>query len=155
MLYSCCSVLTVVLLAEASEPGLPEIERDYTVVSPTKKTGQPLAILIPPASIARIILVKRLTTSKGAPRANSEVNPDELFVQAFKSPAKARDWGLLATERTASEFVLVTKKGELYRVEILNDLRSKGEATALLVYGKGFSCRYDLDLSKKGSPTGK
>jgi hypothetical protein len=50
---------------------------------------------------------------------------------------------------------LVTKKGDLYRVEGLYDLRRRGAVTALLVYGKGFSCRYDLGLAKKDGPTGK
>lgn len=148
MIQSCC-MLTVVLLAAADEPAptLPPIERDFTVISPTKKAGQPLATLIPPASIARIVLTRSWTT--GAPTAKPELTPEELIAHAFKSSTKGQNWGLLATERTGSEFILLTKKGEFYRMEVLYDsMRLKG-ASALLIYGKGFSCRYDLNLAKK------
>lgn len=139
MLYPSC-IAAVALLAAGAEPALPKIERDFRVVSPTKKAGQPLAQLIPPESITRIILANSRTY--GNPR--TEFDPDELIARAFKSSTKGSIWGLLATERTASEFLIVTKKGDIYRLVVLCDRRQKGAVAALLVYGKGFSCRYDL-----------
>lgn len=141
MLHISCSLAA--LLIHAAETDLPKVERDFTVVSPTQKAGKPLAELIPPASVARLIISSnRLNRSPIRSGVKTEFDPDKLIAHAFNSQAKGRNWGLLATERSASEFLIVTKNGDIYRLEVLCDL--KGAVTALHLYGKGFACRYDL-----------
>jgi hypothetical protein len=142
----CFAALALILaFASAAFAELPKVERDFTTVGDGDHTGKTLAALIPPGSVQRIILTHdHGLGSTVAPGVKTEFDPDELLGSAFRSRAKSQRCGLRATESTAAEFLLVTKKGDVFRLEVLCDrLTKKGAVTGLLVYGKGFACRFD------------
>jgi hypothetical protein len=148
----CFFALALVLAFASRAPAeLPKVERDFTTLG-GDHTGKTLAVLIPPESIQRIILTHDhgLGSAVG-PGVKTEFDPDELLGRLFKSPAKSQRWGLRATESTAAEFLVITKKGEVFRLEILCDrLTQKGAVTGLLVYGKGFACRFEASAPARG-----
>jgi hypothetical protein len=146
------SALALVLAFASTAPAeVPKVERDFTVVG-GEHPVKTLAMLIPPESIQRIILTHdHGIGSPIAPGVKTEFDPDELLSRSLKSPAKSQRWGLRATESTVAEFLVITKKGDLFRLEILCDrLTQKGAVTGLLVYGKGFACRFEASAPPRG-----
>lgn len=122
---------------------LPKVERDYNIIRAGDRAGKTFAELIPPASVQKIVL----TLNRGL---KAPFDADRLMNDLFKKPTAAKDWGLRATESTIAEFAIVTKKGDFYRVEVLRDALTRGgEVTAALLYGKGFACRFALDMPAK------
>jgi hypothetical protein len=137
------AISLAVLVAGSCAAELPKVERDWNVIGGTKQTGQTAAALIPPDSVKRILL----TSTAGL---DDKTDPDELMARFFASPVKGEQWGLRDTERTAAEFLILTKGGEAYRAEAVYDVRAaRREVTAVLLYGKGFACRFDLGRPEK------
>ena len=71
---------------------------------------------------------------------------DELLQSAFTTTHGAENWALSATEGSYARYALITKKGELFLLEVVCDQMKGGVPTALLMHGQGFGCRIDLPM---------
>ena len=128
------------------DSGLPKVEKDFSVIDPLRDfgadDGKSFATMIPPKFIKRIIL---LHDHGFDAEQKIRTDADRLFAQLVTSEVRSKPWGLDALERTVAECVVVTKKGDIFRVTVLSQLpNAKGAVTGVLLYGKGFSRRFDF-----------
>ena len=127
------------------ESGLPKVEKDFSVIevpATLPDEGMTFAAMIPPKSIKRIIL---LHDHGFDAEQRVRADPDQLFAEVIKSQVRSTPWGLDAMERTVAECLIVTKKGEVFKVTAVGFAGSPTAAvTGVLLYGKGFSRRFDF-----------
>ena len=135
------AILLVTLMVHAQAAAkLPKVERDFNGPARVDRIGKGLTEIIQPGSVRRVILTHNHGVGLARPGGDKpEFDPDELVGQFFKSPTKAERWGRRAMERSLAEFLILTKDGEVYRLEVL---REHGPVTAGLLYGKGLACRF-------------
>jgi hypothetical protein len=138
-------LLVTLLIHRHVAAQLPKVERDFNGPARVDQTGKTLAEIIPPLSVGRVILTHNHgVDTVRTPGRKPEYDSDELVAQFFRSPAKAERWGLRATERTLAEFLILTKDGEVYRLEVLQEHSSSGPVTGGILNGKGLRCRFTV-----------
>jgi hypothetical protein len=116
-----------------------------------EQSGKQLKEIIDPDKIASIALIK--DRGKDSPIAEGfrpQWSSNGLLQKAFSGEEAAKDWGLSATESSYADYAIITKKGELYLVEVICDLTRGSAPTAILIRGSGFGCRIDL-LARKNT----
>jgi hypothetical protein len=131
--------------SDASD-ALPKVEQDFNIIGPNEFPKKTFAAIVPPKSVERIILLQ--DHGLGA-KDGVALEPDALFAQLTRSAVVSEDWGLDARERSAAEFLVVTKQDVVYKLTVLSQclMKAKGGVSGVLLYGKGFSCRFDFRAS--------
>jgi hypothetical protein len=127
---------------------LPAIE-NYNYMHAGDWKGRKFNEIIPHAEIERILVLKQALIG-GLKRNISERSDfQDLISYLLASDVKAVDKGWLATESTASTFIIITKNGQIYYFEILSEA-SKG-ISAVTMNGPGKGARFGLEGYKAQS----
>jgi hypothetical protein len=133
------------MLAQAQLSALPPVSEEYSQMAAGMHTGKPLNEIINPEDVSSIGLIEN--RGKGHPITagfRPQWDSNELIQAAFSSKEKAQDWAQRATEGSYARYALVTKKGDLYLLDILCDQIRGNGPTALILRGRGFGCRINL-----------
>lgn len=120
---------------------LPTVEDDFHKMAAGKHAGRSMKDLVDPALLQRVVLLERF--SRSSKKAGADVDANEAMRILFAETGSAKDLGLLAEERSAAKFLLITKAGDIYFVDVLQRSFVGKEQLAFLVRGKGFGCRFD------------
>jgi hypothetical protein len=133
------------VLTQGLLSALPAVSEDYSQMAAGAHSGKRLNQIINPEDVSSISMIEN--RGKGgfiAPGFFPQWNSDELIQNAFVNTELAENWGLSATERTYARYALITKKGDLFLLEVVCDSMTRGAPTALLLHGRGFGCRIKL-----------
>ncbi|MEZ5299321.1 MAG: hypothetical protein R3F11_01420 [Verrucomicrobiales bacterium] len=116
-LFACLTLLQSRLAA------LPAVSEDYSQMAAGVHSGKRLNEIIKPEDVSSICLIEN--RGKGSPIAQGfrpQWKSDELLQSAFTNTLGAKDCGFLsATEGSYARYALITKKGELFLLEVVCD----------------------------------
>ena len=130
-------MIAVVVLILLAHSDIPHIEVDFTTQRALDWKGKRFAEIIPADTIKRIVLLRQ--SASGLSRGQADY--DAFFAHNLQSKETAADWGLGGNERTRAEFMVLTKKGELFRIEIISDGSPEGSPNAIFIFGEGRGAR--------------
>ena len=138
-------VVCIVLITQGHLFALPAVSEDYSQMAAGIHSGKRLNEIIKPEEVSSISLIEN--RGKGVPIARGfrpQWKSDELLQSAFTNTQGAKDLALSATEGSYARYALITKKGELFLLEVVCDQMKGGVPSALLLHGRGFGCRINL-----------
>ena len=141
------AVVAFHVLTQGRLSALPAVSEEYTQMAAGVHSGKRLNEIIEPEDVSSIGLIEN--RGKGSPIApgfRPQWKSDELLQSAFTNTQGAKDWALSANEGSYARYAIITKKGELFLLEIVCDQMKGGVPTALLLHGRGFGCRINLPL---------
>ena len=124
---------------------LPAVSEEYSQMVAGVHSGKRLNEIIKPEDVSSIGLIEnRGKVSPIAKGFRPQWDSDGLVRSAFESTQGAKDWSLSATEGRYARYALITKKGDLYLLEVVCDQMKGGAPSAILLHGRGFGCRINL-----------
>ena len=135
---------------KAANADLPKVEKDFCTIDNQLKLNDDdskttFKAIVPPKSIKRVILLRDHGNGTLGGRS---IDLDVFFNQFVMSTATCDGWGLDALERPVADLLIVCKKDKIYRLTVLTQQLGQGQGvTGVLLYGKGFSCRFDFRTS--------
>ena len=143
-------LIAACLMSHAFAVDLPESEVeqfDYKTMSQANAwIGMCVAEAIPANSVAHAILSEQKTKLRlgGDARERSESSLREiaskLFDDLYRRAGPFEKWSRLAEEVEFARLTIVTKKGDIYFVDVLQKVGSS-ESSAFIVRGAGFTLR--------------
>lgn len=141
--------LTIVLIffstVYAAKINLPPVKHSFSQMHPGVVEGMTVREIIPPESILFIALTEN--RGKGSPLTREfkpDWDSDQMMQQVFASDAKPQEMMVGATELTLARYTIMTKEGALFLLEVLGDHLQNIPATAVILRGDGFGCRFDF-----------
>ena len=126
---------------------LPPVQASFSKMHPGVVAGLTIREIIPPESVRLIALTEdRGRGEPLGPNFKPDGDPNQIIRQAFASDARAREWGLRATESTLVRYSIVTRDGRLFLLDVLGDILRNLPVTAIILRGNGFGCRFEMAL---------
>lgn len=138
-------ICAFLMLLQDRLSALPAVSEDYTHMAAGVHAGKRLNEIIKPEDVASIGLIEN--RGKGSPIADGfrpQWDSNGLVRSAFESTQRATDLALSASESSYAKYALITKKGDLYLLDVVCSWDAGNAPTALLLHGRGFGCRIDL-----------
>ncbi len=131
-------MVALILLAQSD---IPHVEVDFTTQRAGDWKGKSFAEIIPADTIKRIVLLRQSTFGLNSGLSIGQAEYDAFFAHTLQSKEPAKDWALGGNEGTRAEFMVLTKKGELFRIEIISDGSLEGSPNAIFIFGEGRGAR--------------
>jgi hypothetical protein len=110
--------------------------------------GRRLREIVAPSSISRVIRVRESGFASGND-ALAQERCDALMENLIRSKETAKDYAWLALERPLTSFVLLTKDGKPYHIEVLGMLDK--HVSSINTSGEGKGARIEVKGFKKDS----
>ncbi|TWU15891.1 hypothetical protein [Allorhodopirellula heiligendammensis] len=151
LLVTMCLTLCVISETEASDmPSVSVKQFDYRAISKGNSwTGRQLSDAIPLKSVSRVVLTelpsKSLSSQLGRELPERDIrNIASKFTEIlFSATGPIEKWSQLAEEGKSAELIVVTSDGEIYFVDVLQNMVSSAP-TAFILRGDGFSVRVPI-----------
>ena len=131
-------------VATAAEPPLPRVELEFNLMGARDWQGKRFTEIIPVDTIRRVVRFRESGFSTRSKVAADQGDYDALLAHLVDSAETASDWGLSADEATLAKLVILSKDGELFRVEVVGKLGAMRTPSAILLHGKGHGARINV-----------
>lgn len=116
---------------------LPRAERNYNQMQPGDWAGRRFRDIIPPADVKRIIVLSESSNSLRGKDDLTQRDYDATIAELMASEVKAKEVSRDDMEGKLATIILLTKAGQVYRLEILGKLGTSISAVTLNGPGKG------------------
>jgi hypothetical protein len=125
---------------------LPRAERNYNQMQPGDWAGRRFRDIVPPADVKRIIVLSERSNSLRAKDDIAQRDYDAIIAGLMASEVKAQELSWDDMEAPLATIILLTKAGQVYRLDILGKLESS--ITAVTLNGPGQGVRLEVNQSQ-------
>jgi hypothetical protein len=98
----------------------------------------------PKVQIKRIVRLAEKGFARDPGASGEQADYDALVAHLLGSKETAAGWSLGGNEVTQAELAILTKEGEILRVEVIGTLGASPSPTAILLHGKGRGARINV-----------
>ena len=128
----CLSAFLLALPVSPSPADAPKVELDFTSMGALDWEGKRFNEIVPADQIKRIVRLRESGFARGSDAPGDQADYDALFVHLLDSTVPATGWALGGNEGTQAELVILTKEGDILRVEVTGTFGTPSSPTAIL-----------------------
>jgi hypothetical protein len=131
--------VSTLLLSQA-----PHVELDFNAMGAGDWKGKWFHGIVPARAIERVVRVTESGFARDAGCSDEQADYDAPLAHLLDSTAVATDWALGGNEGRLAHLLVITREGEILRIEVLGTPATPSSPTAILIHGKGRRARINV-----------